>query len=220
MSFVAITNYKMHSTRCPGKHHKEFHNGKTLVDIKIEQLLRSGADHVYVSTNDPDVNNTDHVTYVGREERYCDETSTSFDEVMAEIYRTVPIDDEQVAVFTFTMCPLFARYDEMYKAYVESGVNQLAVYPAKHYFLDVRKRGVNFMFGHWHPYSQGIDPVYQLPYCGLMAKMKDLRACGYTITREFDYFEIDTFENLDIDTEEEFQVAQMLYQWRIDSGTL
>ena len=220
MSFVGITNYKMHSTRCPGKHHKEFYKGKSLVDIKINQLLRSGAEHVFVSTNDPNVKNTDHVTYVPREEKFCDETSVSFAETMAEIYRTVPIDDDQLAVFTFTMCPLFDRYDQMYNSYLQSNMNQLAVYPAKHYYLDVRKRGVNFMFGYWHPYSQGIDPVYQLPYCGLMAKMSDLRECGYTITRDFDYFEIETFENFDIDTEDEFQVAQMIYQWRINSGTL
>lgn len=215
MSFVAITNYKMISTRYPGKHHTPFYENKTLVDIKIEQLLGAGAEHVFVSTNDPNVRNSDYVSYIPREEKFCDESVTRFDEVMAEIYRTVPIDANQTAVFTFTMCPLFDRYDEMYSKFVETGNNQLAVYPAKHYFMDTNKRGINFMPGMWHPYSQGIEPVYQLPYCGLMAPMRDLRECGYTLTREFDYFEISTFENMDIDTREEFEVAQMIYKWKI-----
>ena len=52
----------MDSTRCPGKHHREFHNGKSIVEIKVEQLLASGAEHVYISTDDSNVINTDNVT--------------------------------------------------------------------------------------------------------------------------------------------------------------
>lgn len=214
MSFIAITNYKMHSTRCPGKHHREFFEGKTLVDIKIEQLQKAGAEHIYISTNDHNVSNTENITYIKRPEKYCDEKLTPFNEVMQEIYDSIPVGNDVNAIFTFTMCPLFDRYAQMYKQYESTGRNQLAVYPSRHYYLDVNKRGANFMFGAWHPYSQGIDPMYQLPYCGVLATMGDHRKAGYTVPLDFDYFEIETFENLDIDTEEEFEVGQMLYRWK------
>jgi CMP-2-keto-3-deoxyoctulosonic acid synthetase len=52
MGFVGITNYKVDSERLPRKHLMEFADGKSLVDIKLEQLFSSGAEHVYVSTDD------------------------------------------------------------------------------------------------------------------------------------------------------------------------
>ena len=216
MSFIGITNYKTPSIRCPNKHHKEFYNGKNLVDIKIEQLQASKVDHIYISTNDTDVTNTDNITYINREQRYCDESLMPFSEVTQQIFNSIPVDDHINAVFTFTMCPLFARYDEMYDQFKRSGKNQLAVYPSRHFYMDRKKLGVNFMFGPWQAYSQDIDPLYQSPACGALSTMGDHRKAGYHIPINFEYFEIETYENLDIDTEEEFEVGQMLYKWKLN----
>lgn len=210
MGYVALTNYKKSSERCKNKHHKEFYNGKTLVEIKIDQLLNAGAEHVYVSTNDKDVENTEHVSFVYREEQYCNNV-TQFSEVLQEIYNTVPIDDNTDTLYTFTCCPLFSRYDEMYDEYLRTGKNQIAVYPSYHYWLDINKRPVNFNFGLWHTYSQGIDPIFMFPYCGQLAKMKDFRKVNYTIPQEFDYFYVNSFESIDIDTQDEFEMAQHIY---------
>lgn len=220
MSWIGITNYKLHSTRCPNKHFLPFYKDKTLVDIKIEQLLQAGAEHVFVSTNDRNVTDTSNITYINRDEKYCDETQTTFPEVMQEIFNTVPVSNDKNALFTFTMCPLFDRYAEMYSKFIETGNNQLAVHPSKHYYLNANKRGANFMFGAWHPYSQDIEPMYQMPYCGVLAKMSEHRKVGYTIPTTFDFFEIKTFENFDIDTKEEFEICQLIYNWRKKNKTL
>ena len=211
MGFVGLTNYKKSSERLPNKHHKEFYNGKTLVDIKIQQLLDSGAEHVFVSTDDTNVTNTENVTFVNRESKYCNNI-TEFSYVLEEIYNTVPIKNNQDVIYTFTCCPLFGRYNEMYNCYKNTGKNQIAVHPSTHYFLDVNKRPINFNFGLWHPYSQGIDPVYMFPYAGTVCKMQDLRKVNYMIPQEYEYFELNQFESIDIDTEDEFSMAQKLYQ--------
>ena len=101
MGFVGLTNYKKSSERLPNKHHKEFYNGKTLVDIKIQQLLDSGAEHVFVSTDDTNVTNTENVTFVNRESKYCNNI-TEFSYVLEEIYNTVPIKNNQDVIYTFT----------------------------------------------------------------------------------------------------------------------
>jgi CMP-N-acetylneuraminic acid synthetase len=210
MGFVGVTNYKKTSDRLPHKHHREFYDGKTLVDVKLEQLFAAGAEHVYISTNDTEVSNTENVTYVYREEEYCNNV-TRFSKVLHEIYNGVPVDNEQDIVYTFVCCPLFKRYQEMYQVYTSTGRNQIAVHASTHYYLDVNKRPVNFNFGMWHPYSQGIDPVYMFPYAGTVCKMKDLRQVDYMIPLEFDYFKLDQFECIDIDIQEEFDMAKLLY---------
>jgi len=70
---------------------------------------------------------------------------------------------------------------------------------------------IYFNFGLWHPYSQGIDPVYMFPYAGTVCKMKDLRKVNYMIPQEFDYFNLNQFEAIDIDTQEEFEMAKHIY---------
>ena len=211
MGFIGLTNYKKSSERLPNKHHKDFIDGKSLVDLKIEQLLQSGAEHVYVSTDDTNFTKKDNVTYVNRDLKFCNNI-TEFSYVLKEIYNTVPIDNEQDVIFTFTCCPLFERYKEMYTCYKSSGKNQIAVHPSSHYFLDVNKRPINFNFGLWHPYSQSIDPVYMFPYAGTVCKMEDLRKVNYMIPQEFDYFTLNQFEAIDIDTHEEFEMAKHIYE--------
>lgn len=218
MGFIAVSHYKMKSSRCPNKHHMDFYEGKTLVNIKIEQLLRSGCDHVYISTDDTSTKNTDHVTFIHREDYFCDESKSTWTEVTKEVFNSVPVPDDTITIYTYTMCPLFDRYDELFRKFEVSGKNQLAVYPSRHYYLDVRKRPINFMPGLWHTYSQGIDPVYQIPFCGSIAPMGDHRFACYNFPVQFEYFEIETMENLDIDTKEEFELGQMMYKWKIQKS--
>lgn len=210
MGFVGVTNYKKSSERLPKKHHKEFFDGKSLVQVKLDQLFAAGAEHVFVSTDDTEVENTENVTYVPRDEEYCNNV-TRFSYVLERIYNDVPVDDDQNIIYTFVCCPLFKRYDEMYREYLRSGKNQIAVHNSTHYFLDVNKRPVNFSFGLWHPYSQGIDPVYMFPYAGTVCKMRDLREVNYMIPLEFEYFNLNQFEAIDIDEHEEFELARVLY---------
>ena len=210
MGFVGVTNYKKDSERLPGKHHLEFFDGKSLVELKLEQLFSAGASHVYVSTDDPHVRDTDKVTYVTREPEYCNNV-TRFTFVLEEIFNSIPISDEQNVIYTFVCCPLFNRYKELYQAFESSGKNHIAVHNSYHYYLDVNKRPINFTFGLWHPYSQGIDPVYMFPYAGTACKMGDLRQARYMIPMEFEYFTMNQFEAIDIDNLQEFELAQQLY---------
>jgi len=210
MGFVGVTNYKKSSERLPGKHHMEFYDGKSLVDVKLEQLFAAGAEHVYISTDDTEVSNTENVTYVQRDSEYCNNV-TRFTYVLEQIYNGVPVEDDQDVIYTFVCCPLFKRYDELYNVYKNTGKNHIAVHNSSHYYLDVNKRPINFTFGLWHPYSQGIDPVYMFPYAGTVCKMKDLREAKYMIPMEFEYFNMNQFEAIDIDELEEFELAQALY---------
>jgi CMP-N-acetylneuraminic acid synthetase len=210
MSFVGVTNYKKTSERLPGKHHNEFYDGKSLIDVKLEQLFAAGAEHVYISTDDTEVSNSENITYVQRDAEYCNNV-TRFGYVLEKIYHDVPVADDQNVIYTFVCCPLFKRYDQMYREYLRSGQNQIAVHNSTHYYMDVNKRPINFNFGLWHPYSQGIDPVYMFPYAGTVCKMRDLREANYMIPLEFEYFNMNQFEAIDIDEQEEFELAQVLY---------
>ena len=41
--------------------------------------------------------------------------------------------------------------------------------------------------------------------------MEDLRKVNYMIPQSYDYFELNQFEAIDIDTKQEFEMAQKLY---------
>jgi CMP-N-acetylneuraminic acid synthetase len=49
------------------------------------------------------------------------------------------------------------------------------------------------------------------PYAGTVCKMRDLREANYMIPLEFEYFNMNQFEAIDIDEQEEFELAQVLY---------
>lgn len=215
MSFIGVTIYKVPSTRCPYKHHAEFADGKTLVDIKIEQLLQSGAEHVYVSTNDTQIKNSNNVTFIQRPNKFCDEKTISWVETLSHVFNSIPIPDEKLVIFSLTTIPLFGRYKKMLEEYNKAKVPLVAVHPSKHYYMTHDKRGANFSFGHWHRYSQTMSPMYQLCYATI-SPMGQLRETGYTFPKIFDYFNIDFLESLDIDTEEEFKLGQILYKCKID----
>ena len=134
--------------------------------------------------------------------------------MLKEVYGSIPVNDDQDVIYTLSCCPLFHRYDEMYNKYLKSNKNQIAVHASTHYYLDVNKRPINFNFGMWHSYSQGIDPIFLYPYAGTVCKMKDLLEVNYHIPVDFDYFTINQFEAIDIDYEEEFKIAQEIYKWR------
>tara|TARA_B100000287_G_C20658108_1_gene789215 strand:- start:1347 stop:1988 length:642 start_codon:yes stop_codon:yes gene_type:complete len=212
MGLVGVIWYKTISERFPGKHHKIFADNKNIVQIKTDQLLKSGVEHVFISTNDTNVQNTDKVTYIKRDEKYCNNT-LKYPLILKEIFDSIPVSENQDTVITFSCCPLFSRYDEMYDEYLKSNTNQIAVHPSTHFYLDVNKRPINFNFGMWHSVSQDIDPVYLFPYAGTMCKMKDLLEVYYVIPINFNYFNINQFEAIDIDYEEEFRVAQEVYKW-------
>ena len=213
MGCIGVIKYKTVSERFPGKHTQIFANNKNLVEIKIDQLLKSGIEHIYVSTDDENVHNTENVTYIKRDKRFCNNT-TKLSIVLKEVYGSIPVDGDQDVIYTLSCCPLFSRYDEMYNEYLKSNTNQIAVHASTHYYLDVNKRPINFNFGMWHSYSQGIDPIFLYPYAGTVCKMKDLLEVNYHFPVTFDYFTINQFEAIDIDYEEEFKIAQEIYKWR------
>ena len=211
MGIVAITMYKKVSERLPGKHHRAFHNEMSLVEIKLKQLLSAGVDHVFVSTDDNLVLNTNKVTFLNRNSEYCNNVK-NFSDVLSNVFQSVPLPDNSDVVFTFVCCPLFSRYEELFQKYYKTGKNQIVVNPVKHYFLNTYKRPINFNFGQWHQYSQDMEPIYLFPYAGTVCKLGELRDLKYMIPRTFEYFEINQLESIDIDTLEEFEIAQQLYR--------
>lgn len=211
MGYIGVIKYKTVSERFPGKHTRIFANNKNLVEIKIDQLLSSGVEHIFISTDDENVHNTENVTYIKRDKKYCNNT-TKLSIVLKEVYSSIPVSPNQDIIYTLSCCPLFSRYDEMYDEYLKSNTNQIAVHPSTHYYLDVNKRPINFNFGMWHSYSQGIDPIYMYPYAGTLCKMSDLIEVNYHIPTTFNYFSMNQFEAIDIDYEEEFKLAQELYK--------
>ena len=138
MGCIGIIKYKTVSERFPGKHTKIFANNKNLVEIKIDQLLKSGVEHIYISTDDENVCNTENVTYIKRDKRFCNNT-TKLSIVLEEVYSSIPVDGDQDVIYTLSCCPLFSRYDEMYNEYLKSNTNQIAVHASTHYYLDVNK---------------------------------------------------------------------------------
>lgn len=214
MSFIGSTLYKKTSERYPNKNTKEFVNKKSIVDLKIHQLLSSGAEHVFVSTDDDTVKNSENITYINRPQEFCN-NEVNFSFVLKHIFNSLPIEDDQVVIHTSPCVPLFSRYDELHSSFKRSNINQVVAHPSTHYYLNNNKLPINFIPGTWHSSSQNLTQVFLHPWAGTCAPIGDLRETNYVFPLNFDFFNISQFEAIDIDTKEEFEVAQLLYKSKL-----
>lgn len=217
---VAVIPAKGHSSRVPKKNFRSFHGEASLLDIKIQQCKASGAfDAIYVSSDAEHgraVAESHGVEFLLRDPRLClDETPWS--EVLTGVLHQLPEDDEVLVAWCPPTSPLFSRYGEAIQALREQTNHDslMTVTKFQHYFLGPDLLPLNFQFGVWASFSQKLRPLYQMN-CALWLAPKRLMLANRFQTGDRPFFmETSMFDGVDIDTMEEFELAQMLFAKRV-----
>lgn len=213
---VALIPAKGSSSRVPEKNFRPFHGGASLVDVKIEQCKASGAfDAVYVSS---DVERVGAIAERGgaefllRDRRLClDETP--WNEVLIGVLKQIPVDDDTLIAWCPPTSPIFARFADAVRTLGEQTEHDslMTVTRLQHYFLGPDHLPLNFQFGVWANFSQKLRPLYQMNCALWLARKGSMIANRFQVGDRPYFMETSVVEGADIDTMEEFELAQVLY---------
>lgn len=209
----AVIPAKNSSTRVPGKNFRPFHEGRSLFEIKVAQLLRHmPSESIYVSSEDPAV--AEHASKCGvnflLRNPYLARNDTPFAYVVSEICRQVPGDDD--IAWCHVTDPLFDDFKsclELWNEARETYDSLAVVYPLKGYLLDADHRPMGFGFGPWHVPSQFLPTRYQLGFTLSLLHRSTAVSLG-PIGAKTCWFHARN-RMVDIDEEDDFTMAQIIY---------
>lgn len=216
---VAVIPVKGYSSRVPEKNFRSFYQDDSLLEIKITQCQQSASfDAIYVSSDDErarEIADQMGAIFVLRDVKLCLD-STPWHEVVVGVLDSLPEKEDVWVAWCPVTSPLFCRYRQVVQTLQEKlvdGINSIAtVTPLKHYYLNDHFIPLNHRWGVWHAYSQKIPPIYQLNLACIVSQKKEMQFCQYLIGSNPDFFLTDAWEGLDIDTLEEFELAQWYYE--------
>lgn len=208
---------KATSTRVPNKNWREFHDGQSLVEIKIRQVLNAGfpADRVHVSCEDMDVAmpvcERTGVRFLKRPEGLCDNAVPLTDWIRT-ITAQVPGDGDIAWV---QVCdPLFDEYGEIFECWREGEYphndSLVVCRPWKGYLMTENQQPVGWSFGEHHTPSQKLPQFYTMPFTLSILTREAIRRTGYHVGTK-PYWWVAEGPHVDIDTEFDFAVAQTMF---------
>lgn len=210
----AVILGKAGSTRVKNKNYRPFYNEYSLTDILLEKLLKvMDKRNIFLSCEKKEIRQFADkwgINFILRDTTYT-QLETNTVDVVKNVCKDVPGDDD--ILYCSCMDPLFNDYEAMFKTWEEirkdyDSLN--VVYPIKNYFLDQNHNPIGFGFGYWHKYSQYIPPIYQISWATEILTRKCIETCGYMVG-EHPYWYDAYNPMVDIDTEQDWELAQILY---------
>lgn len=208
--------FKFDSTRCPRKNVKEFVDGKSLLDIVVENFQKH--DHEIFLTCESSVETEVLKSKYGVQHIELNNTSNEWSRVVIDLSETLNTKfgpDERICIWQCVM-PLFWINNDIqeFLHFAEGAMSEyesvIPVYRFTDYLVDENMQGVNFGPGSWHVPSQSLPKVYYIsPSCVTTPKV--LHECRYTYSPKSILWEAKG-PYIDIDTEEEWKIAQILWK--------
>jgi CMP-N-acetylneuraminic acid synthetase len=206
---------KKNSSRVPDKNWRPFHNGKSLVEIKIDQVVRHfGTESVFLSCEDPEKKKLADLMGIGfllRSERWALD-STPWPDVIQGIVQETNFDENEDIFWIEVVNPLFDRYHLMYQKWLEfreTHDSMVLAAPFNKFLITHSGKPVNFQYGKWHAMSQNIEPLYEWDSACIIRK-RDLLYYSYPIGRTPAIFSTED-QCVDIDTMKDFELAQYFF---------
>ncbi|MCL2499449.1 MAG: hypothetical protein FWE90_03825 [Defluviitaleaceae bacterium] len=213
---------KASSVRIKNKNYRPFYNGESLMDIHIKKLINVlQPDDIYLSCEDETFRSVAQnwkINFILRDERYTRLTTSNVD-VVHYVCKDVPGNGD--ILWTTPVEPLFDEYTNVLECWERIDKTKHdslnVVYPQKRFILDQNYNPIGFGFGHWHKYSQDIPPIYQVSWSTAILSRACIEKVSYMIgARPFWY---DCYSTVvDIDTEDDWEIAQLLYSKKIKEG--
>ncbi|MBR6400973.1 MAG: hypothetical protein IKS17_07120 [Firmicutes bacterium] len=210
----AVILGKSNSRRIEMKNYRPFYNGMSLTDILVEKLLKHlDASDIFLSSENADIKAVADkwgIQFIHRDIKYTLLDTNTVD-VVQGVCKDVPGDDD--ILYCSCMDPLFDDYGNMFSTWedVKGTHDSLnVVYPLKKYFLTQNHDPIGFGFGYWHKYSQFIPPTYQISWANEILSRSCVENVKYMVGEK--PFWYDAYNpTVDIDTEDDWELAQVIY---------
>lgn len=216
----AVILGKAGSVRVKNKNYRPFYGNDSLMDIHIAKLIKvlSPSD-IYLSSENAEIKSVAEkwgINFINRDEKYTQITTSNVD-VVRHICKDIP--DNGDILWTTPIEPLFDEYAEIIECWNSLNKSKYdslnVVYPQKRFFLDQNHNPIGFGFGHWHKYSQEIPPIYELSWSSIILSRKCIDEVSYMVGAHPYWYDCYS-EMVDIDTEEDWTLAQMIYSNKME----
>lgn len=217
MKTVAVIPVKDKSERVVNKNFREFIDGISLMELKIRHLKSANIfDRIYVSTDSKkayQLAKKYDLIFIERDKQFCNNI-TPWSDVIFEVVNSLPEDDETTVAWCHTTSPLFQNYKECIETYRKLDpikYNGLVVVVSfSEFIINEKAKPINYHWGVWHEYSQNMDQLYTITGGLFVASKKEMLKNRYVISTRPYLFEVSAFEAIDLDTEYDFQLAQLM----------
>jgi len=213
---VALIPIREGSERIRSKNFVEFAGGQSLLEIKINHLKGSGCfDHIYISSDSDKVRQialNNGVDFLERSTEMC-QSNVIWSDVVEHIMNTIPGDP--IVTWALATSPLFKRYANAVEDFLGHKENDslVAVSPKKSFFINQFGKGINYNPGSWHPYSQDLETYYEVTGACYIGLKSDMLKWRYWFGIKPYLFEVSETEAIDVDTLEQFKIAQKLHDF-------
>ena len=208
---------KLHSSRVPNKNWRPFFQGKSLVEVKLEQLLKHfPAAHICLSSDAAEKKAVaDHygVSFQLRDAHLASD-DTPWADVVTGIVDALPCSDDTPVLWAEATTPLFDAYDDLVRAWEENKHvcdSVATVLERREFLMDSKGRAVNFGMGKWHVPSQELEPLYAMDASFIIPKGR-MKEVHYMIGTRPHLYVLES--SVEIDSMDEFELASALFAKR------
>ncbi len=206
------------STRVPLKNIRPFFNNDSLLSLKLKQLLKIfEPNKIFVSSEDLRVKKICEefkVNYLSRDMNLTGNSVLQAD-LIGDILNKIPNDDEDIMWVQVTQ-PLFNEFKVMIDTWNDKKNQEydgiVAVKTVRHHMVSEGGIPINFNFGCWHKVSQKLPKVYEILWSAFIQKRSSINITKYHIGMNPYYMAFDHVKTVDIDTMEDFELAQIIYK--------
>jgi CMP-N-acetylneuraminic acid synthetase len=216
MKKVAYMPIKLNNERLPGKNTRAFDNGYPLVQYVLRTLddcIEEGIiDEAYCFCSNPEIQRyfppRTHVEFLLRPAS-LDHTSATANDIIQRFCEQVPAD---VYALIHATCPFTSKASIKHAMdLIEQGISDSAIACKKTQTFLFNKNGAALNFDVLNiPRTQDLDALFE-PTTGLWAFNKTLAETGRTIGDKPALFEVAPIEMIDIDYEEDFIMANIIW---------
>jgi CMP-N-acetylneuraminic acid synthetase len=217
---IAFLPMRKGSQRVKNKNIKDFSNIKGgLTFIKITQLLKSkNISTIIVSTNDEEVKsialsfNDERIIIDNRPEKLAS-SDTSTDDLIKYVLSIVKND---IVLWTHVTSPFVSEefYDDMIKKYFENigNYDSLMSVTKIQKFLWNNKKPINYDKSKekW-PRTQTLEPVYEVNSGAFIADIEVYKNLNDRVGKKPFLYELSEKKAFDIDWEDDFEIAEILW---------
>lgn len=203
------------SSRIKNKNIRPFYNDDSLFDIKAKQILAfEKPENVYVSSENTivkDLCDKYGFNFMLRDPSLCGNDIYQPDLVKA-LTDPVPGDDDIAWIqVTSPLFDDFSSASQKWKEVRDDYDSLVAVKRFRGHLLDDQANPVNFAFGYWHKVSQKLPPLFRVLWSLFILKRETVKKFQYHIGVK-PYLFITESVVIDIDYEEDFELAQVVYK--------
>jgi CMP-N-acetylneuraminic acid synthetase len=219
MKTYAVIPVKGNSERVQSKNFRPFVDGMSLTELKVRQLVESGAfEGVFISSDADEADTLARkygARFLRRDPAFCNNV-VPWSDVIHHVADSLPIADEDLICWSHTTSPLFSGFrqavDTFHQVRGEGYDGLVTVARLNEYLVTERGRPVNYAWGVWHPYTQDVEPLYRISGAVYLATKGDMVRYRYVVPKRPFLYETSGYEAIDVDTDYDFKLAQLLHE--------